>query len=82
MSSESVVYMAFANPDCFIALKHVEDFADSFAWANTGNRIAARIAMIAITTKSSIRVKAPRVKVISPPVAGELDILTRLFDYC
>jgi hypothetical protein len=28
----------------------------SLAWANTGNRIAARIAMIAMTTNSSIKV--------------------------
>src|SRR5208283_5029079 len=28
------------------------------AWANTGNRIAARMAMIAITTSNSISVKA------------------------
>jgi hypothetical protein len=32
--------------------------AFSRALANTGNRIAARIAIMAITTKSSIRVKA------------------------
>jgi hypothetical protein len=28
----------------------------SLAWANTGKRMAARIAMIAMTTSSSIRV--------------------------
>ena len=32
--------------------------AADFAWAKTGNRIAARIAMIAITTRSSMSVKA------------------------
>lgn len=32
--------------------------ADSFALMKTGNRIAARMAMIAITTRSSISVKA------------------------
>src|SRR5437667_10379324 len=32
----------------------------SRAWAKTGNRIAARIAMMAITTSSSIRVKPRR----------------------
>jgi hypothetical protein len=35
--------------------------AFSRAWAKTGNRIAARIAMIAITTRSSMSVKADRV---------------------
>jgi hypothetical protein len=32
-------------------------FAFAFARANTGNRMAARMAMIAVTTRSSIRVK-------------------------
>ena len=31
--------------------------AFSRAWAKTGNRMAARIAMMAMTTRSSIRVK-------------------------
>ena len=35
-------------------------FAASFAWAKTGKRMAARIAMIAMTTRSSMRVKALR----------------------
>src|SRR5712691_1797125 len=34
--------------------------AFSRAWAKTGKRIAASIAMMAITTRSSIRVKAVR----------------------
>src|SRR5207247_5661155 len=48
----------------------------SRAWAKTGKRIAARIAMIAMTTSSSIRVKARRhptkrfIKVISIRVCG------------
>jgi len=33
-------------------------FAAAFACAKTGKRIAARIAIMAITTRSSIRVKA------------------------
>jgi hypothetical protein len=32
--------------------------AFSRAWANTGKRIAARIAIMAMTTRSSIKVKA------------------------
>jgi len=36
-------------------------FAASLAWAKTGNRMAARIAMMAMTTSSSISVKALRV---------------------
>jgi len=37
---------------------HNDAFAKSFAFFNAGSSIAARIAMIAITTNSSIRVKA------------------------
>src|SRR2546426_10963872 len=37
--------------------------AFSRAWAKTGNRIAARMAIIAITTSSSIRVK-PRWRIL------------------
>src|SRR5438128_1559629 len=33
-------------------------FAASFAWAKTGKRMAARIAMMAITTRSSMSVNA------------------------
>jgi hypothetical protein len=39
-------------------LKSAVFFAASFAWAKTGNRMAAKIAMIAMTTKSSMSVKA------------------------
>jgi hypothetical protein len=51
--------------------------AFSRAWANTGKRIAASIAIIAITTSNSIRVKAlhlSRVKVLAEP---ERDIAGR-----
>lgn len=34
------------------------DFAAAFAWAKTGKRIAARIAIMAMTTRSSISVNA------------------------
>src|SRR5438105_8312572 len=40
--------------------RHDDARAFSRAWAKTGKRIAARMAMIAITTRSSIRVKAER----------------------
>ena len=57
MSSLSPAYITIARPCCFAFEIETVFFAASFAWANTGNRIAARIAMIAITTRSSIRVK-------------------------
>src|SRR5579862_4689725 len=44
------------RPNC-LAFERQEVFlACSRAWANTGNRIAARIAIMAITTRSSIKV--------------------------
>src|SRR6266487_3475693 len=52
--------MVTARPICFILLTQAVCRAFSRAWAKTGNRIAARIAMIAITTSSSIRVKPLR----------------------
>jgi hypothetical protein len=60
MSSASVEYMGRAIDNC---LTHDNDeviFADVFAWAKTGKRIAARIAIIAITTRSSMSVNALR----------------------
>ena len=47
-------------PRFICLLLEMEDvfFAASFACAKTGKRIAARIAMIAITTKSSMSVNA------------------------
>src|SRR3712207_5867306 len=46
-----------ATPSCFRLLVHEAARAFSRAWAKTGKRIAARIAIIAITTSNSIRVK-------------------------
>ena len=44
---------------CCLTLERDEVFfAATFAWAKTGKRMAARIAMIAMTTYSSIRVNA------------------------
>jgi hypothetical protein len=50
--------MIMAVSICFQLFRHIVFFAAAFAWEKTGNRIAARIAMIAITTSNSIRVKA------------------------
>src|SRR5437764_1407473 len=52
--------MANASPSCFSLLRHVVCRAFSRAWAKTGNRIAARMAMTAITTSSSMSVKPLR----------------------
>src|SRR5260370_9133175 len=52
--------MATARPICLLLDRQEAARALSRAWAKTGNRIAARMAMIAITTRSSIRVNPPR----------------------
>src|SRR5579859_5989649 len=49
--------MRTARSICLTLLIATACFAAAFACANTGKRIAARIAMIAITTSSSMRVK-------------------------
>src|SRR5712691_9506329 len=50
--------MVIPRPICFMFERQLACRAFSRAWAKTGNRIAARIAIIAITTRSSMRVKA------------------------
>ncbi len=47
-----------ATPTCLRLLKQLERRAFSLARAKTGNRIAARIAIIAMTTSNSIKVNA------------------------
>src|SRR5437868_3098585 len=48
------------RPTCFILERHAVWRAFSRAWAKTGKRIAAKMAMMAITTSSSISVKPRR----------------------
>src|SRR2546425_8236829 len=49
--------MSMAMPHCLAWDRQAAWRALSRAWAKTGKRMAASIAMIAITTRSSIRVK-------------------------
>src|SRR5438034_11201312 len=49
--------MVMPRPICFMFERQLACRAFSRAWAKTGNKIAARIAIIAITTRSSISVK-------------------------
>src|SRR5216683_2906847 len=57
------MYMATQRPTCLLLERQVVWRALSRAWAKTGKRIAARMAMIAMTTSSSIRVK-PRLRLM------------------
>src|SRR5436190_11474655 len=51
-------YMAIPNSSCFRLFLHEVCFAFSLARAKAGRRRAARIAIIAMTTSSSMSVKA------------------------
>ena len=52
------MYIKTPRPSCLALLRQEVFFAAALAWAKTGKRMAARIAMIAMTTRSSISVKA------------------------
>jgi hypothetical protein len=55
-SSQSWAYIANAKPICFAWDKQAAERACSLALEKTGKRMAARIAMIAMTTSNSIKV--------------------------
>src|ERR1700728_3076564 len=52
----SPLYIVHASPNCFSLLWHLVPCAWDFDLARAGSSIAARMAMIAITTSNSIRV--------------------------
>src|ERR1051325_5527053 len=56
----SSVYMCQHSCNCFMLLRHWVVLALALAFASAGNNIAARIAMMAMTTNNSINVKAAR----------------------
>ncbi len=55
---QSETYMVLARASCFRLLVQLDCCAFAFALANAGKSIAARMAMMAMTTSNSIRVKA------------------------
>jgi len=54
------MYMKFARVSCLRLLVHLIECALVLARESAGSNMEARIAMIAITTSSSIKVKAER----------------------
>src|SRR3954465_5570003 len=64
----SSAYMCRLRPSCFSLFMQVTRIALSFAFASAGNSIAARMAMMAITTNNSISVKAPAEREFERPV--------------
>ena len=59
-SSYSWVYRVQASPSCFMLLRQAMPWALVLAFANAGKSRPARIAMMAMTTRSSIKVKPTR----------------------
>ena len=53
-------YMVWARPHCLRLLEQAARLASSLALARAGSSMAARIAMTAMTTSNSIRVKPAR----------------------
>src|SRR5436190_24232056 len=62
----SLGYMKQARPSCLRLFTHLICCAFTLALLSAGNSIEARIAMLAITTSSSIKVKACLVLVANP----------------
>jgi hypothetical protein len=72
------------NMSCLVLFMHLIPWARVLAFPNAGSSIAARMAMMAMTTSSSIKVKAKipegapgkyvsltsRIRVWSPPLGG------------
>ena len=56
LSSLSMTYSAVAKPICLRLFLHCVETACDLALAKAGNNIAARMAMMAMTTSNSIRV--------------------------
>src|SRR3954454_12475475 len=67
--------MRMARLSCLVLDRQEAPRAFSRAWAKTGKRIAARIAMMAITTSNSIRVNPRR---IQRNMVGSLLLIPRL----
>src|SRR5207247_10198625 len=72
VSSQSWQYIVIAVPSWRALLRHWVDRAFSRACAKTGKRMAARMAIIAITTRSSISVNP------DPLVRGITCLLSRV----
>ena len=58
LSLLSSAYMRQARAICLVLLMHWTPWACDFAWETEGSSMAARIAIMAMTTNSSIKVKA------------------------
>src|SRR5882757_4842694 len=60
LSLLSFAYMIQPSVNCFVVFIHAVAWARAFALAKAGNNMAARIAIMAMTTNNSINVKPCR----------------------
>src|SRR5437016_253184 len=74
LSPLSPLQMRNASPTCFKLLTHAMRLALALAWASAGKSMPARIAMMAITTSNSIKVKA-----LSPTILKAVKRLRLVF---
>src|SRR5262245_17751511 len=72
-------YISQHNCICFMLLMQLVRSAFSLARARAGSSIAARIAMIAMTTSNSMRVKPPEATIGERPLAVEVEALAVRF---
>src|ERR1043166_2114779 len=78
----SVAYSRIANPICFKFCRQADCFAVSLAFVNAGSNIAARIAMMAMTTRSSIKVKARSIGVLEcRSIEARVELITPLLQF-
>jgi len=70
LSLLSALYMSSAKVNCFSLFMHCVRFALFLARLKVGNNIAAKIAMIAITTNNSIKVNAGLFRGVEPLTAN------------
>src|SRR5437016_949450 len=62
LSSKSSAYILNANPHCLLLLRQAVAWARALALERAGSSMAARIAIMAMTTRSSINVNAREIR--------------------
>ena len=77
LSSLSPEYITQARPSCLLLFMQEMAWALSLALLRAGRSRAARIAMMAITTSSSMRVKAADFMCVNSPGAEDPGTLLR-----
>src|SRR5512146_383658 len=80
LSSQSSAYILKANPHCFMLFMQVIACALDLALERAGSSIAARMAMMAMTTSSSMSVKASKRERLAGWFSGTATMVSLGFD--